>query len=424
MDFLTPGQKIKRLRKMLNMKQHDLQGEKVKRNFISMLENGERGLSKETAKYLAERFNQRAFDIGVKLQVDEAYLLMSQEEEAKQYCLEKLNEAITIQVIESIIDISIKYNLHDVEALAYLKKGEYIFNERLYSKAMTYYVEAIGKYSSLNDKQFEAYLFNKLGLCKLYELHYTEALEFFKKANYLAIINKDLVTQKNSTYNISLCYRKLNRLDDSIEYIDSYLELCNKDIEFTSYVYAKVIKANCYRDKKEFDRAREIYMYLLGCFMNPQDILLAYVYENLGLLFSDTFEYEKAIECLDKSQRIRTDLDITNLSKSLIDKACILMRQKKFNEAQLLINLGIDMAKKYNDSEYELKGYYLLVDIYRETGHIKELEDIYIKILSVAELKKDYREILNITNKLCLIYVKDNNLQKIRGLLERSQKYE
>jgi len=36
------------------MKQHELQGKRVKRNFISMIENGKRGLSNDTAKYLAE----------------------------------------------------------------------------------------------------------------------------------------------------------------------------------------------------------------------------------------------------------------------------------------------------------------------------------------------------------------------------------
>ena len=74
-EFLTPGQRIKKLRKLLNMRQHDLQGEKVKRNFISMIENGERGLSKETARFIAYRFNNKAKELGIDLSNIFSFLL-------------------------------------------------------------------------------------------------------------------------------------------------------------------------------------------------------------------------------------------------------------------------------------------------------------------------------------------------------------
>ncbi len=423
MKFLTPGEKIKKIRKMLSMKQLDLQGEKIKRNFVSMLETGERGLTKDTAKYLAEKFNYKASELGITLNIDDSYLLMSPKDEALKYCLDTLNSDITIDVINSVIEISHNYGLGSIEAEALLKKGNLYYNEKKYYKAAFNYIDALSKYSEIADNKFESYLFNKLGLCKLNELLYAEALEFFNKAYFLSKINKDLYTQKHSVYNISLCHRKLHKFDESIEYADKYLALCNKSEDFFNYVYANVVKANCYRDLKKIEDAEKIYISLLDEFSSLNEPSLAYVYDNLGLLYADIEEYAKAAESLDFSQKIRTETDFTNLDKSLIDKASILIKQKRYSEALILLNLGIDLATKFNDIEYELKGYYMLIEINSEIGATTELETTYIKILKIAEEKNDYKSISVICNKLCLMYLNNNMADKAIEFLKSHSMY-
>jgi len=412
MEFLTPGERIKKTRKMLKMKQLDLQGEKIKRNFVSMLETGERGLTKDTAKYLAEKFNNRASELGITLNIDDSYLLMSPKDEALKYCLDTLNSDITIEIINNVIEISHDYDLGRIEAEALLKKGNLYYNEKKYYKAAFNYIDALSKYGEIADNKFESYLFNKLGLCKLNELLYAEALEFFNKAYFLSKISNDLYTQKHSVYNISLCHRKLHKLDESIEYADKYLVLCNKSEDLLNYVYANVVKANCYRDLEKIEDAEKIYVSLLDEFSSLNDPSLAYVYDNLGLLYADIEEYDKAAESLDFSQKIRTETDFSNLDKSLIDKASILIKQKRYNEALILLNLGIDLATKFNDIEYELKGYYMLIEINSEIGATTELETTYIKILKIAEEKNDYKSISVICNKLCLMYLNNNMADK------------
>ncbi len=412
MKFLTPGEKIKKIRKMLSMKQLDLQGEKIKRNFVSMLENGERGLTKDTAKYLAEKFNNKASELGITLNIDDSYLLMSPKDEAMKYCLDTLNSDISIEIINNVIDISHDYDLGCIEAEALLKKGNLYYDEKKYYKAAFNYIDALSKYGEIADNKFESYLFNKLGLCKLNELLYAEASEFFSKAYFLSKINDDLYTQKHSVYNISLCQRKLHKFDESIEYADKYLALCNKSEDFLNYIYANVVKANCYRDLKKIEDAEKIYISLLDDFSSLNEPSLAYVYDNLGLLYADIEEYDKAAESLDFSQKIRTETDFANLDKSLIDKASILIKQKKYNEALILLNLGIDLATKFNDIEYELKGYYMLIEINSEIGETTKSETTYIKMLKIAEEKNDYKLISVICNKLCLMYLNNNMADK------------
>ena len=418
-EFLTPGQRIKKIRSMLNMKQHELQGERVKRNFISMIENGKRGLSIDTAIYLADKFNNKALELGINLNINELDLLMSKEEEAKKYCLDILSENVSLNDLDQILNISIRFNLDEIESLAQLKKGDYYFDIKDYSKAVIYYVGALSKIVNNTHKQYETYLFNRMGLCKLNEMYYIEALEFFNKAYTLSIESNDLSISKNSIYNISLCYRKLNDFDRAIKYIDKFLTMCDADTEYTYYVYAMIIKANCWRDLKQFDNALEIYQNLLPTFKNKKSTPVdAYIYDNLGLLYSDYMDYEKALECLDKSQSVRTEIDIENLAKSLIDKSIILAKQEKYSEALILINIGIDMAKKYNDYEYQLKGYLLQIDIYEKIGEIKNLERAYEKVFFIVKEKKDYKAILNISTKLCLIYLEENNIDKVKELLK------
>ncbi|NYB72799.1 transcriptional regulator [Sedimentibacter hydroxybenzoicus DSM 7310] len=412
MEFLTPGERIKKTRKMLKMKQLDLQGEKIRRNYVSMLETGERGLTKDTANYLAEKFNNKAYELGINLNIDSSYLLMSPKDEALKYCMDALNSDITIELINSVIEISHNYDLSDIEGEALLKKGNIYYDERKYSQAVFNYIDSLSKYSEIENNKFDAYLFNKLGLCKLNELFFAEALLFFNKAYFLSKINNDLYTQKHSVYNISLCQRKLHEFDESIEYADKYLFLCEKSTDFINYVYANIVKANCYRDLKKFEDAEIIYLSLLGEFSSSREPTLAYVYNNLGLLYADVEEYDKAIEYLELSQKIRTEVDIANLDSSLISKAGILIKLGRYNEALILINLGIDLANKYSNIEYVLKGYYMLIDIYSETGTIAELETAYIKTLKIAEEKSDYKAILDIYNKLCLMYLNNDMTDK------------
>jgi transcriptional regulator with XRE-family HTH domain len=119
MIFFTTGEKIKNLRKKLGMRQQELEDENLTRAFISMIETGKRGLSKDTARVIAEKINNKAIKLGMSLNIDEQYLLRSPGEDAEIYCMEKLNGIPTIDEIDVIIDIAKKYNLLKVEARAY-----------------------------------------------------------------------------------------------------------------------------------------------------------------------------------------------------------------------------------------------------------------------------------------------------------------
>lgn len=60
MNFLTTGEKIKRLRIQLNLTQEELQTENVTRGLISMIETNKRDVTYATAVKLVDKFNEKA----------------------------------------------------------------------------------------------------------------------------------------------------------------------------------------------------------------------------------------------------------------------------------------------------------------------------------------------------------------------------
>jgi len=86
MKFLTTGEKVKKLREQLNLTQEDLIAENVTRGLISMIETERRDISYKTAIRLAEKFNGKAEELNIILNIDEGYLMRSPSEDSEIYC--------------------------------------------------------------------------------------------------------------------------------------------------------------------------------------------------------------------------------------------------------------------------------------------------------------------------------------------------
>jgi len=83
----------------------------------------------------------------------------------------------------------------------------------------------------------------------------------------------------------------------------------------------------------------------------------------------------------------------------------------------MLINLGIDMAKIYNDNEYLLKAYYFLVDIYTLTDDYDKVEENYNNILTILKDRKDNNNLLKVYMKLWELNFNRNNCEKAERII-------
>lgn len=416
MKFLTQGQKVKYIRKKLNMKQHELVSECITRPFISMIESGKRNLTYDVANTLIREFNKRSEELGVTLDIDTEYLLRSQSEDANIYCLGKLENYDINDVIDEVLQISNEFNLLGVKAIAYKTIGDSYFDKGNYIESFVNYTNAIDIYKDTHQDKTIPYIYWRMALCKANLLQYKEALSYFNLARHYSLIYNDTNVREISLYHIAKCYKKLNKIDLAKIHINNYLSVCNKNENFNYYVYANILKANCYETEKKFDTVIDIYNCLINEISDFKSSLLGIIYNNLGLAYFRKNDFKTSINYFEMSEKLRYEVDKANLSHTLIEKSIALSKQELYAEAIKTLELGLINAEQYSDIEYLLKGNYILADIYNILNDTEKLENVYLKIV---DLLKDTNsaDLILIYNKLSIMYLNQNKLNESKRYL-------
>ncbi|MBU3129950.1 helix-turn-helix transcriptional regulator [Clostridium tagluense] len=417
MKFLTPSEKIKETRKFLKMKQEDLQDENVSRGLISMIETDQRALAKNVAIKLAEKFKQKAKELDIKFEIDENFLLRSPAEDAELYCLKKLEGSI---INEEIIEIACKFNLLEIKASFYSKKGDFYLARKDYDNAFINYNNSMSIYNDNKQHEIIPHLYFQMGICKARECKYNDALSYFDICERYSVMYKDTKTQKLVLYDIALCYKKIDKFELALKTIQKYLLFSNKKDNF--YFYANFLKSNCYKAICKYDIAIEIYNSLLAELPKPEDPLLGYIYNNLGVLYLDKADFKTSLECFERAEKIRNAVDKNNLCHTLIDKSKVFFSQHFYVEAIKIINLGLISAETYKDYEYLLKGNYSLLRIYESIDDISNLKKVYLVIADLLKDNNNFSELTLLYTKLSLIYLNENDIEKAKECLILSQK--
>ncbi|MGH4123759.1 MAG: helix-turn-helix domain-containing protein [Clostridium sp.] len=422
MEFLTIGEKIKNLRKILGIRQEELTSIGVSRNFISMVENNKRKLSLKTAELLIEIFKSKSKEIGLDLDIDEKHLLKSPQEEAIEYCNEKINDTLLINEIDYLFDVCSRYNLSDILSTLYVKKGNMLYSIGKFSEAFTYYYDALIFYNSINSIEDKAFIYNKLGRCRLQMLEYFESLSFFTKAYNLSIIGNYKLVKKNSLYNMSLVYKKINKIDDALEHIKKYIDICDYDIDFFDIIDAKILEANCYSSKNQYNKSIQIYKEILNKKDQLKNTMLGNIYNNLALAYLEVNDCENSLFYFDKSQELRKVRDKSKLHRTLIDKSNVFIRIEKINEATNLLTKGFDMSVAYKDLEYTMLSFNMLEKIYIDLCNNKRLIYLYEEMLEILSSRENIQSVLliytKISNKLALINIENNDMEKCKNRLK------
>lgn len=423
MEFLPPGKRIKKIRKQLKMKQDDFQDENMTRGYFGMIEVGTRKLNKKTARFIAQKLNKKAEELGVELNIDENYLLMSEEDEARNYCEEKLENNPSEGEIREVISIGEKYSLKKSKAEAYKALGDIRYKELKFGEAFISYSEAADVCKEISESFLQGYVNNRLGMCKYNELDYEEALLYYNRARLTAAASKDIEVETNATFNMALCYSRLEMSDEAMESIDLYLSKIQGREDYNEkYIIANILKANCLESKGMLQEAIEILENLVQGFEGIKKMDEAVIYNNIGVFYLEKDELDESLKAFSKSETIRMEYDEEYLSHTIIDKSRVYIKRGLYTEAIILLKLGVDLATRYNDNNYLLRGYYLLIDIYEKLDKHKDVEDIYFKIMGIVEKVNNSCEKMKVYLGLTEYYIKQNNMEKALKYLEESKK--
>ena len=120
-EILSSGKKIKRIRKELGLKQHEITKGEVTRNLISIIENDKAALTEKVAKVIADNINMACSEQNIDYHVSAKYLLESEEYQAERV-VDKYLENLAVdnlQIVDEIEEFLIIYDLTDKKISIY-----------------------------------------------------------------------------------------------------------------------------------------------------------------------------------------------------------------------------------------------------------------------------------------------------------------
>lgn len=414
MKFLSGGEKILELRKKLNLKQKDFECENFTRGYLGLLENGKRNITEEAAKIITKIFKDKALQLGVELDIDDNYFLRDIREEAEKYCVGRLEQDISNDEVEQIIAIGNQYELSYVKAKGYIKLGDHYYRENKYIDAFKNYFYSLDLLKHDTQSYEKCYVYNTLGMCKYMLLNYEEAMIYFNKAKDDSYIINEKGILQNSIYNLALCNKKILNMNEAIKLIEIFINNCDKEQNLDGYIYANTFKANCYEELGELDKCISIYEESIKLIDEENMKLLGYLYNNLGGIFLKKGDVAESLNWYNKSQQIRSKIDKANLARTLIEKSEIYIKKELYNEALMIIELGIEEAKINNDYEYIMKGYEILQEVYEKLEMYPKCKEILRELIKLLNEKGNILLQLKYYNVLLGIYLKEKNYDKVK----------
>ena len=338
--FLSPEEKLVKLRKKYKITQKELAGEEITRVFIGMIEVGKRGFTRKTGKILCENMNNILMSKGIEDQIDLDYLMETKEEQAKKYLtklVENIDKTTIVDLLWDVDQAIFELNIEE-KILWDIKIGNILrdMEERL--EARRYYKDSL--IGNRNIKIIEK-----------------QILEIVRLNYYLNDFKDTILT--------------VNKL--KVQILKDKNDLTLKIMDNYAYAFYK---------EKDYDSALKEFKELLIRFENNElefKILnvIALCYKNIG-------QYNKSIDCYEKLKIKGTD------NEKIIILGNLLTIAMEIDDKNYLTELYEEIKKLYLKISnldaiisFELK--FVLA---RGAKHLKKLEEskkYYLQLFSEEE---------------------------------------
>lgn len=425
------GEKIKLLRKELNMTQSELAGKEMTKSMLSQIENNISNPSIKTLQYIADQLNK---PISYFLE-DNNKALIEADEESKQEQDERIkhiSELINSLKIEEAenelkelidnnsINVGIKVradllfklgktfitlnNLRDGKRYLNLSIQAYIAGNFYIEGAKAYIELAKGFYQEFNyeeclnicNKAFELN-YKNINADPLFEieLYYYKILILFSTGD-IKNVNSSIKTAINLSTKTSIYYKtdEIYRLNAILNYLtenkDEYIKSMNKALQFAEFtedtsclskiyiVKAMValesndtVKALEYVEKSKYYLGRELYIYYF---------VKARVYYILGKY---ELAYENIIK-IDFPSYEKHKFDYLNMWSSKVYEGLILNKLGKKTAAIESIKIGIEKMYIFDNSKFLVGAYKSLSEVYSD---MNDFENAFIYLKKANEIQ-------------------------------------
>lgn len=401
MQILTPGDKLKELRKKYGIKQHEISKNDISRNMISMIETNRANLIESTAKILIHNIKEICEKKSMEFDISLEYLLESAESQAEKIAKEfiSLIDAnpekilgkdfqINLAEVTSILD---KYGLKTHKSILYEKLGDFYKDQYNYHRAYSYYLTAFENYSNLfNNLNLINLIIGITYCCRKLNKH-KESLEFNSLAK---IYMPDLPMEESYkiSYNNIISYKSLAEYETAINEIFNIEKSFNEilDSNVIRKINVLILKANCYTELKLYSKALEVHEQTLILTKDNIEMHLLILVNILDIYtkLNDSKNLRKYTnQCIlylnnySKLEKKKYSSEIYN------DIGNSLYFLKDYDQSKVYLNFAIVEAKKYNYIPIIEKSIATLLQIYILQNNEDHIDTLKTELFELISLK-------------------------------------
>ena len=245
----------------------------------------------------------------------------------------------------------------------------------------------------------------KADLLKTYGLALMEMSQFDLAQKYLHKALEYLNDEDNEVlidiyFGLSIVYKYLLNMQKAIEYSKKATQIAKKMNDSFEISRAYLNSANLFANINKNSKAKG--HYLLALKYANLDEVRSNIFMNLGLLYKNSFEYEKAEEMYKKAEEIFFKLEMVNeIFELYINYGTLYMRLARFDEAKEYLQKALEYFEQIEDR-------YNVVTCYLNLGRVEQD-------------RANFNEALNYFNLAIELTNKDKNLISMVSLLYYSR---
>lgn len=263
---LSPGDILKKIRKELGFKQHEIAGDDITRNLISLIENNRASLNRGNAEILVRNINNLCKMKGIDLELEFKDLFISGIYDAKSKAItytEFLKDVIRDRKVikeSDINEISVflsKWDLLPQNSLLFSLIGDYYRTLNKCNKAYFYYIKAFENVVKIkNDNSMLVSLCKKAVDCGFKLGRLSECLEFLDitEAHLPGIDFENLSQIWFQKATIKLKLKDYDSAFKEIENIETHIE----GEDFLRYIDLEILKYTLYKETGNQRKAVDI----------------------------------------------------------------------------------------------------------------------------------------------------------------------
>ncbi|WIV13264.1 helix-turn-helix transcriptional regulator [Proteiniborus sp. MB09-C3] len=416
---VSAGENLKRIRKELGLRQHEIAGEDITRNLISLIENNRAILYDTAANIIAKNMNKIMYERDINIFIKPEDLLNPERYNARKKAntyIEKLENILIekkfniepekLNEIEAFLN---QWDLVDKKVRIYELLGDIFYISNNLNREYYYYFKALeASYDYPNMKKRY-----KLALKLVYNCVVTDKNEeVINLCNYMLLNEKDIPDRFKGVfyYDIALVHGKLEEIDKSLE----ALKNAKKHFTYKNNMDLKkvlILEGICYYTTKNYSKALKSYNELLKI-LEGKNIAdeTCVTYINIIQVYIAKNDKEQVIKYFDK---VMSNLPYVNedsfyLPEIYYETSNIYLYLENYEASEKYLNAALALSQKSENHNLYKKFVSTLIDLYIQANWLDKLRDLMNSLEDkIYNIKLNEEFILVL--KLLLYYVSQDD---------------